>query len=91
MNNPAGFDLSTYAATGEVVDVDPWAAMFNGNVWIQFAHLLPATYVVTGFLVASVYAVGWARGRRDRSTVWAWVWGCWSAVSRSPCSCSPAT
>ena len=66
MNNPAGFDLRTYAATGEVVDVDPWAAMFNGNVWIQFAHLLPATYVVTGFLVASVYAVGWARGRRDR-------------------------
>ncbi|MCU0260968.1 MAG: cytochrome ubiquinol oxidase subunit I [Ilumatobacteraceae bacterium] len=66
MNNPAGFDLVTYAETGRVVDVDPWAAMFNGNVWIQFAHLLPATYVVTGFLVASVYAVGWARGRRDR-------------------------
>ncbi len=66
MNNPAGFDVATWAATGEVVDVDPWAAMFNGNTWIQFAHLLPATYVVTGFLVASVYAVGWARGRRDR-------------------------
>jgi cytochrome d ubiquinol oxidase subunit I len=66
MNNPAGFDLATYARTGEVVDVDPWAAMFNGNVFIQFAHLLPATYVVTGFLVASVYAVGWLRGRRDR-------------------------
>jgi cytochrome d ubiquinol oxidase subunit I len=66
MNNPSGFDLQTYAETGQVVDVDPWAAMFNGNVWIQFAHLLPATYVVTGFLVASVYAVGWARGRRDR-------------------------
>ena len=66
MNNPAGFDLAAYAATGEVLDVDPWAAMFNGNTWIQFAHLLPATYVVTGFLVASVYAVGWAKGRRDR-------------------------
>lgn len=66
MNNPSGFDLETYARTGEVLDVDPWAAMFNGNVFIQFAHLLPATYVVTGFLVASVYAVGWLRGRRDR-------------------------
>lgn len=66
MNNPAGFDLATYAATGRVTDVDPWAAMFNGNTWVQFAHLLPATYVVTGFLVASVYAVGWLRGRRDR-------------------------
>jgi cytochrome d ubiquinol oxidase subunit I len=66
MNNPSGFDLAEYAATGAVTDVDPWAAMFNGNTWVQFAHLLPATYVVTGFLVASVYAVGWMRGRRDR-------------------------
>lgn len=66
MNNPSGFDIETYVRTGEVIDVDPWAAMFNGNVWVQFAHLLPATYVVTGFLVASVYAVGWLRGRRDR-------------------------
>lgn len=66
MNEPAGFDLETYAATGEVVDIDPWAAMFNSAVATQFAHMLPATYLVTGFLVASVYAVGWLRGRRDR-------------------------
>ena len=66
MNNPAGFDMATYLSTGEVTGVDPWAAMFNGNTVVQFAHLLPATYVVTGFLVAAVYARGMLRGRRDR-------------------------
>lgn len=66
MNEPAGFDVDTYLATGEVVDVDPWAAMFNSAVVPQFLHMLPATYLVTGFLVASVYAVGMLRGRTDR-------------------------
>ncbi|MEZ5226986.1 MAG: cytochrome ubiquinol oxidase subunit I [Acidimicrobiales bacterium] len=66
MNEPTGFDLATYRATGEVVDVEPWRAMFNGSVLPQFLHMLPATYMVTGFGVASVYAVGWLRGRRDR-------------------------
>ncbi len=66
MNEPSGFDLEVYRATGEVVDVSPWGAMFNGAVVPQFLHMLPATYVVTGFLVASVYAVGMLRGRTDR-------------------------
>jgi cytochrome bd ubiquinol oxidase subunit I len=66
MNEPTGFDRDTYLATGEVTDIDPWAAMFNGAVLPQFLHMLPATYLVTGFLVASVYAVGWLRGRTDR-------------------------
>lgn len=66
MNEPSGFDMEHYLATGDVVDVDPWAAMFNGAVVPQFMHMLPATYLVTGFLVASVYAVGMLRGRTDR-------------------------
>ncbi len=33
----------------------------------QFLHMWVATFVVTGFLVAGVYAVGMLRGRRDRS------------------------
>ena len=66
MNEPAGFDMATYLATGEVTEVNPWAAMFNGAVLTQFLHVLPATYLVTGFLVASVYAVGMLRGRTDR-------------------------
>jgi cytochrome d ubiquinol oxidase subunit I len=61
MNAPAGFRL----VDGEVVDVDPWAAMFNDAVWLQFVHMLLAAYMVVGFSVAAVYATGMLRGRRD--------------------------
>ncbi len=63
MNAPAGFSLD---AAGEVVDVRPLAAMFNSAVWGMSAHMYVAAFVVTGFLTASVYAVGMLRGRRDR-------------------------
>ena len=66
MNNPAGFDASRYLEDGTVTGVRPWAAMFGPNTFVQFAHLLPATYLVTGSLVAAVYASGMLRGRRDR-------------------------
>ncbi|HVS18181.1 MAG TPA: cytochrome ubiquinol oxidase subunit I, partial [Planctomycetota bacterium] len=66
MNHPAGFDLEHYRATGEVRHVEPWTALFQPTAWVQFAHMLPATYVVTGFGTASIYALGWLRGRRDR-------------------------
>ena len=32
----------------------------------QYLHMVAAAYMTAGFLVASVYAVGWLRGRRDR-------------------------
>jgi cytochrome d ubiquinol oxidase subunit I len=62
MNNPTGFRLTE---SGEVVDVDPWAAMFNDRVWLQFAHMWVGAYLVVGLSVAGVYAVGMLRGRRD--------------------------
>ena len=62
MNAPSGFRLD---ATGEVVDVNPLAAMFNSALWPQFVHMFLAAYAVTGFGVAAVYAVGMLRGRRD--------------------------
>lgn len=64
MNAPSGF---TQLADGTVTDVDPWAAMFNNATWGQFAHMWVATFVVCGFLVASVYAVGMLKGRTDRA------------------------
>ena len=64
MNNPAGF--SRDPATGDIIDVDPLAAMFNNAVWGQAIHMFVATYAVTGFLVAAVYAVGMRKGRVDR-------------------------
>ncbi|MGY1623522.1 cytochrome ubiquinol oxidase subunit I [Geodermatophilus sp. SYSU D00965] len=63
MNNPTGFRLD---AQGRVVDAEPWAAMFGPSTWPQVVHMLLAAYMVTGFTVASVYAVGMLRGRRDR-------------------------
>jgi cytochrome d ubiquinol oxidase subunit I len=61
MNAPAGFRV----VGGEVTDVDPWGAMFNDLVWLQFAHMWVAAFMVVGFIVAGVYAVGMLRGRRD--------------------------
>ncbi len=62
MNQPAGFDLHH----GQVTNVDPMAAIFNGATPYEVPHMILAAYIVTGFLVASVYAVGMLRGRRDR-------------------------
>jgi cytochrome bd ubiquinol oxidase subunit I len=63
MNEPAGFTLNS---AGKVVDVDPWAVIFNKAMPLQSLHMLVAAYLVGGFLIASVYAWGMLRGRRDR-------------------------
>ena len=63
MNSPSGFTLD---ASGEVASVDPWSVIFNDAMPLMAAHMVVAAYVVGGFLVASVYAVGMLRGRRDR-------------------------
>jgi cytochrome d ubiquinol oxidase subunit I len=62
MNSPSGYTLEN----GKVVDVDPWRVIFNDAMPLMAAHMIVAAYVVGGFLVASVYAVGMLRGRRDR-------------------------
>ena len=63
MNAPSGF---TMLPDGTVTDIDPIAAIFNDALWGQFLHMWVAAYMVAGFLVASVYAVGMLRGRDDR-------------------------
>jgi cytochrome d ubiquinol oxidase subunit I len=40
--------------------------MFGPSTWPQVVHMLLAAYMVTGFTIASVYAVGMLRGRRER-------------------------
>ncbi len=62
MNEPGGFTLNQ---AGKVVDVDPWAVMFNKAMPLEALHMLVAAYLVGGFLVASVYAGAWIRGKRD--------------------------
>jgi cytochrome bd ubiquinol oxidase subunit I len=62
MNQPQGFSPTT----GNVTSVDPWKVIFNPAVPYEVPHMILAAYLVTGFLVASIYAVGMLRGRRDR-------------------------
>jgi cytochrome d ubiquinol oxidase subunit I len=63
MNHPSGFRLEN----GEAVDVRPWRALFaNDWFWHEFVHMYLAAFIVAGFVTASVYAVAWLRGRRDR-------------------------
>jgi cytochrome d ubiquinol oxidase subunit I len=61
MNNPTGFRI----VGGEVTDVNPWRAMFNGGVWLQFAHMWVGAFMLVGFVVSGVYAAGILKGRRD--------------------------
>ncbi|MFL5869311.1 MAG: cytochrome ubiquinol oxidase subunit I [Thermoleophilaceae bacterium] len=63
MNQPDGFKI---ASDGTVTNVDPLDAIFNHATGYEVPHMILAAYLVTGFLVASVYAVGMLRGRRDR-------------------------
>ncbi|MGZ5316383.1 MAG: cytochrome ubiquinol oxidase subunit I, partial [Solirubrobacterales bacterium] len=63
MNQPQGFTLD---AAGKVVDVEPLKVLFNNATGYEVPHMILAAYMVTAFLVASVYAVGMLRGRRDR-------------------------
>jgi len=63
MNSPEGVTLNS---AGDVVAVDPAAVIFNSAMPLMAAHMAIAAYLVGGFLIASVYAVGMLRGRRDR-------------------------
>lgn len=66
MNKPQGFELDQ---SGEVVNVEPLKALFNGATAYEFPHMLLAAYMVVGFGLASVYAVSMLRNpkrRRDR-------------------------
>ena len=63
MNSPEGFSLDS---NGNIVEVDPWGVIFNDAMPLMSLHMIFAAYIVGGFMVASVYAVGMLRGRRDR-------------------------
>jgi cytochrome bd ubiquinol oxidase subunit I len=63
MNHPTGFTLRD----GKVVDVDPLKALFgNSYFWHELVHMYVAGYMVTGFVLAGVYAFARLRGRWGR-------------------------
>ena len=61
MNVPRGFQI----VGGRVTHVDPLAAMFNPAWATETSHMVLGAYLATAFGVASVYAIGMLRGRRD--------------------------
>jgi cytochrome d ubiquinol oxidase subunit I len=63
MNEPSGFTLNS---AGKVVSVQPLHVIFNKAMPYEAVHMLVAAYLVGGFMIASVYAVGMLRGRTDR-------------------------
>src|SRR4029079_12752875 len=63
MNQPQGFTLD---AAGKVVDVEPIEVLLNPATSYEVPHMILAAYMVAAFLVASIYAVGMLKGRRDR-------------------------
>jgi cytochrome bd ubiquinol oxidase subunit I len=63
MNQPGGFDID---AAGNVTNVQPLDVIFNGAAGYEVPHMILAAYMVAGFTVASVYAAGFLKGRRDR-------------------------
>jgi cytochrome d ubiquinol oxidase subunit I len=62
MNQPGGFTEQA----GRIVAVNPLQVFFNHAAAYEMPHMILAAYMVTGFMVASVYAVGILRGRRNR-------------------------
>jgi cytochrome d ubiquinol oxidase subunit I len=63
MNHPTGFRW----VNGEAVAVRPWKALFdNPYFWHEIVHMYIAGYIVTGFVLAAVYAFGRLRGRWGR-------------------------
>ena len=63
MNSPQGVTLDS---AGKVVSVDPMGVIFNDAMPLMAAHMVVAAYLVGGFLIGSVYAMGMLRGRTDR-------------------------
>src|SRR6202012_5460235 len=63
MNHPSGFKL----LHGKVIDAHPWKALFgNSYLWNELIHMYLAGYMVSGFILAGVYAFAKLRGRWGR-------------------------
>ena len=62
MNDPSGFRI----VRGRVVDVKPWAALFNSALWPEATHLILGAFIVSGCLVATPHAWALLRGRGTR-------------------------
>ena len=63
MQHPGGFTMRH----GKVIHANPWSALFgNSYFWHELLHMYLAGYMVSGFLMAGVYAFARLRGRWGR-------------------------
>jgi cytochrome bd ubiquinol oxidase subunit I len=62
MNDPTGFHI----VGGKVVNVKPWAALFNSALWPEATHMILGAFIVAGCLVATPHAWALLRGRGTR-------------------------
>jgi cytochrome d ubiquinol oxidase subunit I len=63
MQHPGGFTMRH----GRVIHANPWNALFgNSYFWHELLHMYLAGYMVSGFLMAGVYAFARLRGRWGR-------------------------
>ncbi|MYL34607.1 cytochrome ubiquinol oxidase subunit I [Pontibacillus yanchengensis] len=53
MNTPAGFEMTE---SGEITNVDPWAAFFNPSFFITALHVSVSAYMTVAFIIASLAA-----------------------------------
>ncbi|ADI26449.1 UNVERIFIED_ORG: cytochrome bd-I ubiquinol oxidase subunit 1 apoprotein [Anoxybacillus amylolyticus] len=60
MNTPQGFALKN----GEIVNIDPIAAMFNPAMPTKVAHVLATAYMTSAFVLASIAAWHLLKGNR---------------------------
>lgn len=81
MNAPAGFQWNK-----DIVphNIEPFAAMFNAATWAQTTHMILAAYMVSGFCVASYYAMHWFRGNRTVYIQRAMLLGLWLGCLATP-------
>jgi cytochrome bd ubiquinol oxidase subunit I len=62
MNQPGGFTEKN----GQITSVNALQVFFNHAAIYEMPHMILAAYMVSGFLVAGIYAAGILRGHRDR-------------------------
>ncbi|MBH0231675.1 cytochrome ubiquinol oxidase subunit I [Halobacillus yeomjeoni] len=54
MNTPAGFRITP---SGDVTDINPWAAFFNPSFGVTAIHVTLSAYMTVSFIIASIAAL----------------------------------
>ncbi|CAC12602.1 cytochrome bd-type quinol oxidase subunit I related protein [Thermoplasma acidophilum] len=56
MNTPNGFNISVFESTGQITDVNPWAAVNSPSFLSEIAHVVPVTLLAGTMLMGGYFA-----------------------------------